>query len=119
MMITTKRHGEFIADLAAQSSGLGKFQMMGVAGGALTDQTRMGCDENQMCLVSVSDRFAQRSDVVRGRFYRAGSILGGRAFPLFRCLDGVGRLGRYPRYGRGGGLGCWWVWKCFIDNGAL
>ena len=32
MMFAAQRHGEFVADLASERSGLGKFQMMRIAG---------------------------------------------------------------------------------------
>src|SRR6266404_4537374 len=37
MVLATERHGELVADLASEGSGLCKFQMVGIAGRALAD----------------------------------------------------------------------------------
>ena len=42
MMFTAERHGKFVADLASKSSGLGKFEMVGIAR-ASAGRSRQGC----------------------------------------------------------------------------
>ena len=52
MVISAQWYGEFVADLASERARLGKFQMMGIAGRASADKTRLGSDESKMSLVS-------------------------------------------------------------------
>ncbi len=52
MMIPAQWHGEFVADLASERSGLCKFEMMRIAGRALADQAGLCRDECEMDLVS-------------------------------------------------------------------
>src|SRR4051812_18041516 len=51
MMLSAQWHGEFVADLASERSGLGEFEVVGVARRALADQTRLGCDKGKMGFV--------------------------------------------------------------------
>jgi hypothetical protein len=60
MVVAAERHGEFVANLASEGSGLREFQMMGIAGRALTDQARLRCDKSQMDPVAASHRPGQR-----------------------------------------------------------
>ena len=51
MMLTAQGHGEFVTDLASEGSWLRKFQVMGIAGRALADETWLRRDEGEMGLV--------------------------------------------------------------------
>ena len=59
MVTTAERHGEFIADLKAHRSRLGKAQMMRVTWLASADQTRLAGHELQMRLVAQPFGFAE------------------------------------------------------------
>ena len=54
MMATAERHGEFVADLEAETSGLRKPQMMGIAGLPGTDQAGLPGDKAEVGLVAVA-----------------------------------------------------------------
>jgi hypothetical protein len=56
MMAPTQRHGELIADLAAERAVLREAQVMGVCGPAAANQTRLFAHEPDVLLVSVSAR---------------------------------------------------------------
>ena len=60
VVLAAERHGEFVADLAAEGSGLREFEMMGIARRTLTDEAWLRCNEDQVGLVANSDRLAQR-----------------------------------------------------------
>ena len=60
MVLAAERHGEFVADLAAERPGLGKFQVMGVARAALADETRLRADKGEMGLVASTALFTDR-----------------------------------------------------------
>ena len=67
MVLAAERHGEFVADLAAERPGLGKFQVMGVAGTALADETGLRADKDEMDLVASTALFADRRNYPSGR----------------------------------------------------
>jgi hypothetical protein len=67
VVLAAERHGEFVADLAAERSGLRKFQVMGVARTALADETRLRSDEGEMGLVPSTPLFTDRRNRPRGR----------------------------------------------------
>jgi hypothetical protein len=52
MMAAAQRHGEFIAHLEANGSGLGKPQVMRIGGLPAADETRLCGDESQVRLVA-------------------------------------------------------------------
>ena len=54
MMATAQRHGEFIADLEAKSSGLGETQMVGVAGLPAADHAGLFGDKAKVNFVALS-----------------------------------------------------------------
>src|SRR5438477_4057864 len=56
------RNGKFVADLAAQRSGLRKFQVMGIAGLALEHHTSLGADMRQMSFAATAYRLVQGND---------------------------------------------------------
>ena len=58
-MFATEWHGKFVADLPSKSSGLGEFEMVGIAWGALADQAGLCRHEDQMGLVARHDGLAQ------------------------------------------------------------
>ena len=58
VVVSTQWHGEFVAHLASECSGLCKFEMMRIARRALADQARLRRDEREMDLVSPPHRFA-------------------------------------------------------------
>lgn len=62
MVIPAQWYGECVADLASKRARLGKFEMMGIAGRASADKTRLGSDEGKMSLVAVPDFLADRRD---------------------------------------------------------
>ena len=64
MMIAAERHGEFVAHLATEGSGLGEFQMMGVGRGLSADQAGLGADEREMCLVPLPRRFLGECETI-------------------------------------------------------
>ena len=58
-MASRHRNGEFIADLAAHRSGLGKFQMMCITGLALTNHACLCPNISEVCLAASADRLIQ------------------------------------------------------------
>ena len=54
-----QRNSEFIADLPAESAGLGKPKVMGVRGPAPAQNAGLGGHELQMCAIAIPARFAQ------------------------------------------------------------
>ena len=52
VVTSTQRHGEFIAHLARKRAGLREAQMMGIAGPAAANQTRLFGNEPDMVLVA-------------------------------------------------------------------
>ena len=60
MMIPAQWHGEFIADLAPECSGLGELKMMRIARRALADQAGLRCDKREMGLVALAAGLRQR-----------------------------------------------------------
>jgi hypothetical protein len=57
MMATAERYGEFVADLEAETSGLRKAQMVGIARLPATDQARLSGDKPEVGLVAVAAQF--------------------------------------------------------------
>ena len=55
VMEPTNRHGELVADLSPERTGLGKAQMMWVGRRATTHETRLGRDEPAVLLVAQTD----------------------------------------------------------------
>jgi hypothetical protein len=51
VMVTAERDGKFVADLASERSRLGKFEVVGVAGRALADNTGLGRNEGEVGFV--------------------------------------------------------------------
>src|SRR5438045_7822517 len=60
MMLATQRHGEFIAPWASERSGLGKFQVVGIARRPLADEAGLAGHKSAMGFVALSDRLLQR-----------------------------------------------------------
>jgi hypothetical protein len=58
MRLTAYWPGKSVAHLPSKGSGLGKFEMIGVTRGALTDETELCCNEDQVGIVARSDRLA-------------------------------------------------------------
>ena len=54
MMATAQRHGEFVADLEAKTSGLGESQMVGIAGLPATDHAGLFGDKAKVNFVALS-----------------------------------------------------------------
>ena len=48
MVRPTKRHGEFVADLAPERAPLGKFEMVRIRGTAAAGETRLRADEPEV-----------------------------------------------------------------------
>ena len=65
MVLTAQRYGKFIADLASKRSGLREFEMVGIAGRALTDEAGLRCDKHEMRLVTLPDGLSERRDHFR------------------------------------------------------
>ena len=55
VMEPTNRHGELVADLSSERTGLGKAQMMRVGRCAAAYEARLGRDEPAMLLVTQAD----------------------------------------------------------------
>src|SRR5262249_25352108 len=64
MMPTTERDCEFIADLAAERTGLGKSEVVGVRGLAAAQETRLLGDIAQMLPVAIAPRGRDREDAL-------------------------------------------------------
>jgi hypothetical protein len=60
MVLAAQWHGEFVADLASEGSGLREFEMVGIAWRTPTDEAGLRCHEDQVGPVANSDRLAQR-----------------------------------------------------------
>src|SRR5262245_32410161 len=56
MMPSTQRDHEFIADLAAKGTGLGKSEVVGIRGFAAAQQARLVSDVAQMLTVAMASR---------------------------------------------------------------
>ena len=52
MMLAAQWHRKFVADLAPEGSRLGKFQMVGITGRAMADQTRLRGNERPVGFVA-------------------------------------------------------------------
>src|SRR5260370_21554253 len=93
MMVAAERHGEFVANLATEGSGLREFQMMGIARRALTDQAGLRGDECEVGRVAASHRLAQRGHlflIVRSLIFRCGGDPGGLTLRSFLAHSQVG-----------------------------
>src|ERR1700730_18953902 len=91
MVLAAERHGEFVADLASQGSGLREFEMMGIARRTLTDEAGLRCNEDQVGLVANSARLAQRRN----------ELTSGRPVFIDLCRGAHGDLSGLP-FGTGG-----------------
>jgi hypothetical protein len=60
VMRSAQWYREFVADLAPHRTGLGKSKMVRVSGASPADQTRLGCNELQVCFVAMAARLADR-----------------------------------------------------------
>ena len=60
MMTPAERHGEFIADPAAQRARLGEPQMVGIRRPPPADQTGLGRHEPEVRTIAIAARFIQR-----------------------------------------------------------
>jgi hypothetical protein len=93
MMVAAERHGEFVANLATERSGLCEFQMMGIARRALTDQAGLRGDECEVGRDAASHRLAQRGHlflVLRPLIFRCGGHRGGITVRSLRRTDRTG-----------------------------
>jgi hypothetical protein len=72
MMAAAQRHGELVADLEAETPGLGKAHMMGIARLPATDQAGLPGDKAEVGLVAVAAQLGegQHALVDSGRFDR-------------------------------------------------
>ena len=64
MMPATEGDRELIADLAAERTGLGKSEMVGIRGLAAADETRLLGDIAQMLPVAIAPRGSDREDAL-------------------------------------------------------
>src|SRR6516162_1974036 len=64
MMPTAERHRELIADLAAERTGLGKSEMVGIRGLAAAHETRLLGDVAQVLPVAIAPRGSDREDAL-------------------------------------------------------
>lgn len=88
MMVAAQGYSELIADLASQRSRLGEFEVVGVAGTALADKTRLRCHKRQMTFASCARGLDEREGhfsfvrpqliVDRGLTIRARKFIPGR-----------------------------------------
>ena len=62
VMTTAERHGELVADLAAERPALGKAQVMGVGRFATTDQTRLLRHKAHMVAITDAPRLGMREN---------------------------------------------------------
>ena len=78
MMAATKWDRELIADLAAQRTGLGKSEVMGVRGLAAAQETRLVGDIAQLLPVAIATRGRDREDALVDalRLIRVGAFGG-------------------------------------------
>ena len=84
VMKATNRHGEFVAYLSSERTGLGKAQVMRVGRCAATYETRLGRDEPAVLLV------AQAYGLCGDATTAGGGVVGG-----IRGLRVGRRLGRF------------------------
>src|SRR3982074_3368073 len=95
MMVAAERHGEFVADLATEGSGLREFQMMGIARRALTDQAGLRGDECEVGAV-VRRRLGLCSGVTFSwscGLWSSGAAVIGVASPSDPCAGLIGSAG--------------------------
>src|SRR5215472_347746 len=64
MMPATERHRELVADLAAERTGLGETEMVGVRGLAAAHETRMLGDIAKVLPVAIAPRGGDREDAL-------------------------------------------------------
>lgn len=62
MVSPTKRHGEFVADLAAEISWSRELEVVGVSRALFADETRLCSDEGEMDLAALPCRFSRWID---------------------------------------------------------
>src|SRR5215831_9149252 len=79
MMSATERDRKLIADLAAEGTGLGEPEMMGVRGLAAAHETRLLGDIAQVLPVAIAPRGSDREDALVDalRLARVGNFEGG------------------------------------------
>ena len=65
MMITAQRDGKLVADLPPKGLGLGKFDVMGIAWRASTDDAWLRGNECEMSLITFADGLRQGKGQVR------------------------------------------------------
>ena len=78
MMAAAQKHGEFIAHLEANGSGLGKPQVMRIGGLPAADETRLCGDESQVRLVAQPFGFAIASWLLSIRVGGSSAAAGAR-----------------------------------------
>src|SRR5262245_58505640 len=61
MVQPADRDGEAVADLPPHRPLLDKFEMVGIAGDATADETRLGRDKSQVVAVALAHRLADHS----------------------------------------------------------
>jgi hypothetical protein len=55
VILTAQRNSEFVAHLSAENFGLGEFEVVGIAWGALADEARLRCsNESQVRFISTT-----------------------------------------------------------------
>src|SRR5580704_17628126 len=92
MMSSTQWHGELIADLAAESPGLGEAQMMRVSGAATADKTRLLGNMADMLSIADTTRLGQEQRALVDAFLRSSFLWLSRFGPMrLRCLLGLTR----------------------------
>ena len=64
MMIPAQRHRKLVTDFAPERSGLREFEVVGITGRALANETRLRRDEGEMGLVPSPGFPAYRQDAV-------------------------------------------------------
>lgn len=97
-MGAAQRDGELVADLAAERSGLGECQMMGIARGLLAHQAGLPADKRQVRLAALAGRFLGMGEPVsfghrQSWLQRGLGVRSGRRLRPFGCCRLVGQAG--------------------------
>src|SRR5437660_476501 len=91
VMDTAERHGETIADLAANCPAIGESDVVGVRWGATTDKARLTCNELQMSPVALAHRFFEDGDLLfdphRLAWLAASRVLAVLAYSLTKVAE--------------------------------
>ena len=109
MMATAQRHGEFVADLEAKSSGLGETQMVGIARLPATDHAGLFRDKSKVNFVALSAWLGKGQHALVDRFpgcfcgffwprWQLGKI-GGRSGPDGRRIGLLVDFGKFTLKG--------------------